>query len=180
MLALMSLTASAQRTAYGERQLNIEGHASPVPSYGAALSYGQYLLNTFWEGGVTADNYIKLHKTDGLYGNLRVEGYGAFFYRIYGTRNRQLSVYVGGDLFLGFEFLDPFKRLTQPGYQSLLNKGNKAYQFIYGVSPRAEAEFFVSRDIALVLRMRVPVTLNTQIRSNLVDIVGALGVRYNF
>ena len=180
MLALMSLTASAQRTAYGERQLNIEAHVSPAPSFGAALSYGQYLLTSFWEGGVTADDYLKQNSEDGLFDNLRVEGYGAFLYRIFGTRNRQLSVYVGGDAFLGFEFLDPFKRLTQPSYQSYLNDGYKASQFIYGVSPRAEAEFFVSRDIALVARVRVPVTLNTQFRSDLVGFVGAVGVRYNF
>ena len=179
-LAMLPFMASAQRTAYGERQVSLSVHYSPSPSYGASASFGQYLLSSYWEGGLTADNCIKQHTGGTYFGNLRVEAYGAFLYRIFGTRSRQFSVYGGGDAFLGFEFLDPFRQLDDPTWQSMLLDGYRQHKFIYGAAPRVDAEFFVLPPLAITLRIRIPVTLNGQFRSDLVGFQGGVGLRFNF
>ena len=181
MVFLMaSFHASAQRTAYGERLLGLSATASPRSAYGATAEFGMYLLNSYWTGGLALEDRLKRHVSGQPFGNARVEGFGSYMYRIYGTRNRQLSVYVGGDIFLGFEFLDPFKQLDEPTWNSMLNGGYKEYRFIYGASPRAAVEFFVTGDLAVTAGIRIPVTLNGAFKQDLVDFAGFLGARHNF
>ena len=183
---LATFDASAQRTAYGERLVGLYGTAAIHPAYGIQAEFGQYLLNGYWTGGLVLEDHLKVlevRPTGQRFGNARVEGYGSFLFRIFGTRNRQLSVYGGGDVFLGFELLDPFKQLDEPNWNSMVKVENakyKEYRFIYGVSPRATVEFFVMNDLAVTAGIRIPVTLNGGFKQDLVDFTGVLGMRYNF
>jgi hypothetical protein len=64
---------------------------------------------------------------------------------------------VGGGVFLGWEIYDPFKRV--PSYiDTGFGKGN----FIYGVAPALESEFFITRTVALTLGTRMPVSISSK------------------
>lgn len=182
---LSSLTANAQRTAYGERMLSLSVHYSQLnsSSIGAEVSYGQYLLSGYWFVALNFTNRIE--KDTDSQDNVhypRLQGYGGYMHRIWGSRERDINFYGGGDVFIGAEFFDLFKTLTEPTKNSLYESGITDYRFLYGLSPRIEAEYFPFKYIALTARIRMPLCFNSNIGTLGFDKMfeAGIGVRFNF
>jgi len=77
-------------------------------------------------------------------------------------------------VFLGINQYEAFRRLP-----SELKTGLPKSQFIYGVLPELEAEFFVGSCVALTLGVQLPVTLGSSLKSDKWNLTGSIGVRIN-
>ena len=154
-----SQAASAQRTMKGQLHIGAQASLSADPrvSIGGELSFGSYLLDSHISGwiNVTPD-YISL-PTGHQLGYIPINVGADYMYRVAATRARSVNLYVGGGVFLGWELYDPFKRV--PSYiDTGFGKGN----FIYGVAPALESEFFITRTVALTLGARMPVSISSK------------------
>jgi hypothetical protein len=158
-LFVSSQAASAQRTMKGQLHIGAQASLSADPRVpiGGELSFGSYLLDSHISGwiNVTPD-YISLptgHQLRYIPINVGVD----YMYRVAATRARSVNLYVGGGVFLGWELYDPFKRV--PSYiDTGFGKGN----FIYGVAPALESEFFITRTVALTLAAKMPVSISSK------------------
>ena len=159
VLFASSQAASAQRTMKGQLHIGAQASLSADPrvSIGGELSFGSYLLDSHISGwiNVTPD-YISL-PTGHQLGYIPINVGADYMYRVAATRARSVNLYVGGGVFLGWELYDPFKRV--PSYiDTGFGKGN----FIYGVGPALESEFFITRTVALTLGARMPVSISSK------------------
>lgn len=154
-----NLEATAQRTMHGESLLSAEVHYPFSKPYwlGADLSYGQYLLTSYWKAGVSATEYSHQIDEKTPMGYLHVAAYGEWMYRLVGTRSRFFNMYGGGGAFLGYEGVDAFGLLPSE-VKSDFGSG----YFLYGVSVSLELEVFFSRRVALVLGGRLPLNFSSQ------------------
>jgi hypothetical protein len=154
-----SQAASAQRTMKGQLHIGAQASLSADPRVpiGGELSFGSYLLDSHISGwiNVTPD-YISL-PTGHQLGYIPINVGADYMHRVAATRARSVNLYVGGGVFLGWELYDPFKRV--PSYiDTGFGKGN----FIYGVAPALESEFFITRTVALTLGTRMPVSISSK------------------
>lgn len=153
--------SSAQRTAYGERQISVNANWT-VSSFGGEAYFGQYLTMGYWFSGLGYNNRLEIDAPTGEKIHFpRLQFFGGYMYRLYGTKIRNFNIYAGGDFFIGAEILDAYKTLTEPTKKSLLEAGMNEVKFIYGPAIRAEAELFVSDTFAITAKARVPFCLNT-------------------
>ena len=172
------VSAFAQRTAYGERMLSLTGSWT-ISSVGGELRYGQYLMHGFWFGDLNLANRVEIDAPTGEFVHYpRLQAGGGYMYRFWGNRTRAVNIYGGGDAFVGVEMLDLWKVLTLPTRKSFLENGFKEFQFIYGVAPRVEFEFFPFRNVAFTINGRVPITLNSKFGVLAWEVGG--GVKVNF
>ena len=159
VLFASSQAVSAQRTMKGQLHIGAQASLSADPRVpiGGELSFGCYLLDSHiseWIN-VTPD-YISL-PTGHQLGYIPINVGADYMYRVAATRARSVNLYVGGGVFLGWELYDPFKRV--PSYiDTGFGKGN----FIYGVAPALESEFFITRTVALTLGARMPVSISSK------------------
>ena len=154
-----SQAASAQRTMKGQLHIGAQASLSADPRVpiGGELSFGSYLLDSHISGwiNVTPD-YISL-PTGHQLGYVPINVGADYMYRVAATRARSANLYVGGGVFLGWELYDPSRRV--PSYiDTGVGKGN----FIYGVAPALESEFFITRTVALTLGARMPVSISSK------------------
>lgn len=159
VLFASSQAVSAQRTMKGQLHIGAQASLSADPRIpiGGELSFGSYLLDSHISGwiNVTPD-YISL-PTGHQLGYIPINVGADYMYRVAATRARSVNLYVGGGVFLGWELYDPFKRV--PSYiDTGFGKGN----FIYGVGPALESEFFITRTVALTLGARMPVSISSK------------------
>ena len=159
VLFASSQAVSAQRTMKGQLHIGAQASLSADPRVpiGGELSFGSYLLDSHISGwiNVTPD-YISL-PTGHQLGYIPINVGADYMYRVAATRARSVNLYVGGGVFLGWELYDPFKRV--PSYiDTGFGKGN----FIYGVGPALESEFFITRTVALTLGARMPVSISSK------------------
>ena len=159
VLFASSQAASAQRTMKGQLHVGAQASLSADPRLpaGGELSFGSYLLDSYIAGwiNVTPD-FISL-ATGHQLGYIPINVGADYMYRAAATRARSVNLYVGGGVFLGWELYDPFKRV--PSYiDTGFGKGN----FIYGVAPALESEFFITRTVALTLGARMPVSISSK------------------
>lgn len=185
LFALSGHDASAQRTVWGQRMVSVHFMKNLFPSASAKVMggeayYGQYFSSFYWQAGAqftagTKDVPVNCFNVSG----------GAM-YRLYGTRSRMFSMYVGGNALVGVDFtsgLDAVKELTtnENGYTNTDSEDNeKTYGtgFVYGIEPRFELEFFPFKTVAIVGGAALPVKFKTQ-----QDIVTGrfyVGARLNF
>lgn len=154
-----SQVVSAQRTMKGQFHIDAKASLSADPRMpiGGELSFGSYLLDSYISGwiNVTPD-YITL-PTSHQFGYIPINVGGDYMYRVVATRARSVNLYVGGGVFLGWEFYDPFKKVP-PYIDTGFGKGN----FVYGVAPALESEFFITRTVALTLGARMPVSISSK------------------
>lgn len=152
---------------------------STLSHWGGELSYGQYLLSSYWFGAAAFHDRIERDVPSGEKIHFpRLEARGGMLYRLLSSYNRAVSLYVGGDAFIGVEMLDLFGTLSPPVRRSLLNNGYKSFQLIYGAAPRLELELFLSPRFALVAGARAPLTFGT--RFPLIGWELSAGGRLNF
>ena len=103
---------------------------------------------------------------------LEVTFCGGYMHRLVCTRSRNISLYAGGEAFLGFESYDPMSELP-----SNIDTGLPSGSFLYGIAPQVVAEIFLTGKLALVAGCSSPVNLSspiTMVRPNLM-----LGLRMN-
>ena len=174
--------AAAQRTAEGSTFLGVSPTASvySVPSGGLDINAGGYLRSSLWKAGMRVIDWNHKISSDtgvahnDLFDHIAWSLYGGWRYRLLGTYNRLFSVYGGGDVFLGLNQYEAFRKLP-----SELKTRLPKSQFIYGVLTELEAEFFVSRCVALTIGAQLPVTLGSSLKSDKWNLTGSIGVRIN-
>ena len=154
-----SQAVSAQRTMKGQLHIGAQASLSADPRIpiGGEFSFGSYLLDSHIFGWINiTPDYISL-PTGHQLGYIPINVGADYMYRVAATRARSVNLYVGGGVFLGWELYDPFKRV--PSYiDTGFGKGN----FIYGVAPGLESEFFITRTVALTLGARMPVSISSK------------------
>lgn len=159
MCVVPGLEARAQRTMRGESLLSAEVHYPFSKPYwlGADLTYGQYLLSSYWKAGVSVTEYSYPLEDDLSMGYLHAAAYGEWMYRLVGTRSRFFNMYGGGGAFLGYEGVDAFSLLPAEA-----KEGFGSGYFLYGVSMSLEMEVFFSKRVALILGGRLPLNFSSQ------------------
>lgn len=175
VLALLLVPASgvfAQRTMKGQIFIDASGGWKP----GATIGAGGYLIPGYWCAGVEGMLLSRRLAQAGSVMTGRLDVYhagahGGFMYRFVGTRSRAVNLYGGGEAWLGLESVDPFGRLPEDVVLSIAD----GTTFVFGVTPRLEAEFFLGRRVALTLGGRLPLTFMS--RMGILSYQGTAGIR---
>ena len=186
LFALSGHDASAQRTVWGQRMVSVHFMKNLFPSASAKVMggeayYGQYFSSFYWQAGAQFTAGTKEVPVNCF--NVS----GGAMYRVFGTRSRMFSMYVGGNALVGVDFTsgnDAFKEVVSSDSGSVtipVDDGDeKKYGtgFVYGIEPRLELEFFPFKTLAIVGGAALPVKFKTQ-----QDIVTGrfyVGARLNF
>ena len=182
LTAFGQLDVAAQRTA--EESIFIGASqmvsAYSIPSGGMDICAGGYLGNSLWKAGVRAVDWNHRISSDTevdhdeLFDHIAWSLYGGWRYRLLCTYNRALSLYLGGDTFIGLNQYEALRKLSEE-----LSTRLPGCEFIYGVCPEIELEIFVSQNVALTLGAQLPVTLGSSLKSDKWNLTGSLGVRIN-
>lgn len=173
-LLACSQSLSAQRTANGQSMVSISAAPSMLrpQEVGAMLSYGQYLLEGYWTAGAQVGMHTLIISSGTRMKYLDMIFGGGYMHRLVGTRSRRISLYAGGEAFLGFETYDPMSELP-----SNIDTGLPSGSFLYGIAPQVVAEIFITGKLALVAGCSSPVNFSspiTMVRPNLI-----VGLRMN-
>lgn len=173
-LMMCSQSLSAQRTANRQSMVSISAVSSLLrpQEVGAEISYGQYLLEGYWTASAKGAMHTLVTSSDIRMRFLDVTFSGGYMHRLVCTRSRSISLYAGGEAFLGFETYDPMNELP-----SNIDTGLPSGSFLYGIAPQVVAEFFLTGKLALVAGCSSPVNFSspiTMVRPNLI-----LGLRMN-
>lgn len=169
------MEARAQRTMRGESLISIESHYPFSNPYwmGVDISYGQYLLNSYWKAGVTGTEYSHQITEKIPMGYMHIAAYGEWMYRLVGTRNRALNLYGGAGAFLGYEAIDTWGLLPDT-----VKTDYASGYFLYGVNLSLELEIFFSRRAAFLLCGGLPINFSSQFKK--VHTHAGAGLRFNF
>ena len=161
LTGLTAQEAQAQRTVNSSLMLTAE-YSYPFGMNGedfcVDLECGQYLLDSYWNSGITGALYSSLLKNEDTMQYAQILGFGEWMYRLAATRSRCVNLYLGGGVFLGYEAYDPFGKLPSY-YETDLGEGS----FIYGMHAHLESEFYFCRNIAFVLGGRLPVNFSSPV-----------------
>ena len=173
-LMMCSQSLSAQRTANRQSMVSVSAVSSLLlpQEVGAEVSYGQYLLEGYWTASAKGGMHTLVTSSDIRMRYLEVTFCGGYMHRLVCTRSRNISLYAGGETFLGFESYDPMSELP-----SNIDTGLPSGSFLYGIAPQVVAEIFLTGKLALVAGCSSPVNFSspiTMVRPNLM-----LGLRMN-
>lgn len=172
-----TLEVRAQRTMRGENLIEARAVSSPqFPAVsGAEVSYGRYMLSSYWKAGLSGVHYGPLGDewSGDTGGSLHLVAQGQWMYRLIGTRDRRLSLYGGGGVFLGCESPGGWQNLGREALEE-----EERYFFLYGLQAALEAELFLTRKIALTLSGNIPVNFSSQYRH--LHCCATAGIRVNF
>ena len=158
---IITETAYAQRTSYGERMISASVGTS-FSHVGGQVAFGSYQLIGFWFGEISFYNRCELDPSSSETVHFpRLEAEGGYMFRLFSNYHRSINLYAGAGAFAGVQMLDLFHTLSQPTYMSYISAGFKEFDFVYGASPRFEAEFFVLPYFALIGGVRFPLTFST-------------------
>lgn len=165
----------AQRTAVG--QSFVSGHLShdftSLKSFGGGVSYGQYLLDSYWKASASIDNRITGLSTGDSMEYTHIYVAGDWMYRCANTSSRSLSFYLGAGLFLGYEAYDLPGKLP-----SNIDTGLGSGTFLYGLRANLELEYFVAKAIALTAGASLPIHFGSP--TGWLKWSTSIGIRYNF
>lgn len=153
-----SIPAEAQRTMKGQSYIGGQCVMScdarlPV---GGEITFGRYMLDSHVKGRISLCPDSRGLSSSHRMSYLPVTVGADWMYRAAETYSRDICLYVGGGIFLGWEFYDPLRRL--PRY---IDTGLGRSAFIYGVSPKIEAEFFISTTVAIIIGAAMPVAVSS-------------------
>ena len=173
-LMMCSQSLLAQRTANRQSMVSVSAVSSLLrpQEVGAEISYGQYLLEGYWTASAKGGMHTLVTSSDIRMRYLEVTFCGGYMHRLVCTRSRNISLYAGGEAFLGFESYDPMSELP-----SNIDIGLPSGSFLYGIAPQVVAEIFLTGKLALVAGCSSPVNFSspiTMVRPNLM-----LGLRMN-
>ncbi len=156
------------------------GSAYSLPSGGFSLEGGQYLLNSYWKACVSAVDWNQKvadsrGRIDGaVFDHVHWTLAGGWMYRIAGAYSRKVSLYCGGCAFLGYNSYELFKSLPEE-----MDAGYPSGEFIYGIRPEVDLEWFVFRKAAVVLGVQSPVTFGSSLKTDIWHLTASLGIRFN-
>lgn len=174
MMNLGSQDSYAQRT-MNDRNILTAGCAasfSSVKDFGGCISWGRYLLDGYWEVSASAVPRGMALSTGNRMDMLTVRAEGGYMHRIAATRSRSFNLYTGGSAFIGYEIYDPVRRLP-----SNINTGLGEGAFVYGIRPSVEAEVFLTRTLAIIIRGSAPLTFSSL--SGWLRVNAGVGLRLN-
>ena len=157
ILMAASINAQAQRTMKEQSVIGAKTSFNGM-SAGASIDYSQYTLHGFWYVGVSGNDYYALYTSNDCLRYDHICGYGGYLFRLAGTRSRSINLYGGGEVIVGLELIDPFEELPHQFKASM-----EKYRFIYGISPRILAEFFVSPRLAFTIFGTLPINFSSAI-----------------
>ena len=123
---------------------------------GGEITFGRYMLDSHVKGSISLCPDSRGLSTSHRMGYLPVTVGADWMYRAAETYSRDICLYVGGGIFMGWEIYDPLRRL--PRY---IDTGLGRSAFIYGVSPKIEAEFFISTTVAIIIGAAMPVAVSS-------------------
>lgn len=175
LLVVPAFSAFGQRTMKGQIFAEMAGCWTP----GATLGAGGYTISGYWCAGAEG---LLMRRSLAMGGEAMAEhldiyhlkARGGYMYRFVGTRSRAVNLYGGGEAWVGLETLDPFHTMPDDIVLSI-DDGNS---FVFGVTPRLEAEFFLGNHFAIVLGGRVPVAFLSRLR--MFNYQGTVGFRIAF
>lgn len=163
----------AQRTMAGEVFFDLQGQ---YPC-GGTLSVGRYVLPGYWDVTLELMRMLEPLRVDGAVGDAMLESWqakagGGLMLRFLSTRSRGLNLYAGASAWLGIEDLDPRRLLPA----DLVLAPEAGRMFVFGATPRLEAELFLGSRVALVVGGRLPVAVLSRIRYLTAE--GTVGLRF--
>lgn len=148
----------AQRTMPNEKMFSISTGYN-YDGYGVSASFGGYTKSGYWQVGASRDMYRKQlnlenYKLD--YYHITVSGY--YLTSLFRTRSRSFNLYGGGGIFMGYESIDPFRRLPKTIETNLKNG-----YFLCGLSAVSEVEIFLTRKFAIIVSQNVPLNFSSKL-----------------
>lgn len=167
LVIALSLAGAVGNDAFGQRTVNSALMLTAEYSYPFSgngddfcldLCCGQYQLNSYWNAGITGNLYSHDLKNESMMQYAQIAAIGEWMYRLVGTRNRAVNLYLGGGMFIGYEAYDPFGKLPEY-FETGLGVGS----FLYGIHAKLEGEFFIWRNVAIVLGGRLPVNFTSPV-----------------
>jgi hypothetical protein len=166
--------AHAQRTMSGQNMITLYGFTPFTGSsdLGGELCWGRYQMNSYWKVKADAESSSHRLKTGHTMNACTVTLGSSYMHRLACTRSRNVSLYAGGGVFIGYEIYDPLKKL--PKY---INTGLPAGNFLYGINANIEGEFFILKRLALVVYAELPVNFSSPLSK--VRYRAGAGIRIN-
>lgn len=157
-LLLVTTKANGQRTMRSQNLISAEFRTpfTGATDLGGELSWGQYLLNSYWQVSLNGCTHGKLLSTSDRLEYLQALVSGQYMYRLVGTRSRSVSLYGGGGVFLGYEFYDPWGKIP-----TNLDIGIGSGTFLYGVLAKVELEIFLTKRLAVILSGQTPINFSS-------------------
>ena len=125
-------------------------------SFGAEAFFSRYTLGGFWETGISAKQYNAPTTAGISISSLGIAAVGNYLFRLVGTRSRGVNLYGGAGAFLGYEAIDPMRRLPD-SIQTSLDSG----YFLYGLQAKLVAELFIAKKVAFILEGSIPVNFSS-------------------
>ena len=155
LVIISCASASAQRTMVGQNAVRLACLRTDS-AFGAEAFFSRYTLLGYWEVGVSGRDYARMTTADVSLNYMNVAAEGDYLFRLAGSRNRALSLYGGGGVFLGYEAIDPAGNLPHNITTSLASG-----YFLYGIAAKLTAEVFISPRVALDFSGSVPLNFNS-------------------
>ena len=183
LIGVGTFRASAQRTAPGKVFIGVDQYVSgySIPSGGAGIEAGQYLISSYWKAGLRAVDWNQKYASSAgadagpqWFDHIHWSLYGGWMYRIAGTYGRTFNVYLGGGAFIGINHYEVFRKLP-----SEISPDFGKAEFVYGVDPELEFEVFPFRKVAFVLGVQSPLTFSSTLGTDFWHLSASLGIRIN-
>ena len=157
----------------------MQGQSAPSATFsltdsniGGELLYSRYTLGGMWNAGIRATDYLLSTTSDYDLEALQLTATASYMQRVASTRSRRLNLNLGGGMFVGYEFLDPFGSL--PEYiETDLDDG----QMVFGVIARSEIEFFITRQLAVIGAASIPLSFRSN--AGWFHWEAGIGIRFN-
>ena len=147
----------AQRTMLGQKIVSVSAGYN-FSGFGANAAFGGCTMYGHWLTELSGDLYKHPLSNGNLleYGQVILSG--NYMAAIIRTRSRNLNIYGGGGVFLGYEAVDPFHHLPK-----LIETGLEEGYFLYGILAGLDYEVFITRKIAIILSGRFPLNFSSRL-----------------
>ena len=176
-LFLCTDKALAQRTSNGSLFIGVcqTVPAYVIPSGGLELHLGQYLLSSYWKASIGAIDWMQKTDTEGIvFDHLHLMAEGSYMQRVACNYPRSFNLYAGSSAFIGYNMYEVLAPLPDE-FSSGLPDG----EFIYGLKPSIEIEWFLSARAALLLGIHAPITFSSSLSTDMWHASASFGVRIN-
>lgn len=163
LLVLPSASLRAQRTVNRQMFLTVSASLSPLDkgAWGVSLEAGRYRSRSLFDYGFSFSRRKAELSTGDDMDCLQMLAQGGWHWRMFGTRSRLFSMYLGGGLFAGAELYDPAGKLSE--FTSSLSGSAK---FLIGATPELSLEVYPFSRVALVVSAQAPLNFTKRITTD--------------
>ena len=169
---LFCTSAYSQRTADRQNAMTVSAGMTDG-SVTIGFDWLQYSLIGYASAGIRCSDYARTLSSVTKIGYTDLCAEGGYMFRLASLRSRAMSLYAGGGGFLGYEVVDPLRRLPE---HIVLN--TRKWTFLYGLYTEVEMEVFVVEKVAFVFKGKLPINLNSILGK--VHYEYGTGLRINF